>query len=71
MQEFLKILMFALTLTFMIVTLSVALWNEGCNQKAIPHPVKYAGRNPEESENKNAGFPMLNNDREVIVLPQF
>lgn len=50
MREFCRVAAFAIALTVAIVTLAVALWNEGCGQHQTPRPVPYAGRAPRTLE---------------------
>lgn len=69
MRDFLKVVAFAITLTALIVTFSVALWNEGCNQQAIPHPVQYTGRD-DTLKARSTELPMLDQGQNILILPQ-
>lgn len=71
MRNFCVMFSFAATMAAAIVLLSVALWNEGCNQQVVPQPVRYAGRNPSTLDVKKAELPGQGPNDRILIVPSY
>lgn len=70
MRSFLTAAAFALVLTFSIVLLAVALWNETTGRRPNPQPVQYTGTAPTlEPQTKQGLLPGQGPNDRILVVP--